>query len=122
MTKSRFWPLGLAAVALASMPFVARAQAATPADSSPVPGWGDLIESLRTLPERMLARLPEDQRADPQVRQEVARLALESMASSAIAAIGADGDHPQFLPAIGQVLNVGQPNADTIYRSAVITP
>lgn len=122
MTKSRFWPLGLAAVALASVPFVARAQAAAPAEPSPVSGWGEFVESLRTLPERMLARLPEDQRADPQVRQEVARLALESLASSAIAAIGADGDHPQFLPAIGQVLNVGQPNADTIYRSAVITP
>jgi hypothetical protein len=35
---------------------------------------------------------------------------------------GSDGDHPQFLPALGQVLNVGQPNADTIYRTAKITP
>lgn len=124
MTKSRFWPLGLAAVALAAVPFVSRAQAAEPAAPapSPVPGWAEFVESLRTLPDRMLEKLPEDQRADPQVRQEVARLALESLASSAIAAIGADGDHPQFLPAIGQVLNVGQPNADTIYRSAAITP
>ena len=60
--------------------------------------------------------------ADPQVRQEVARLALEGLATSTLEAIGGDGDAPQFLPSIGEVLNVGQPNADTIYRSASLTP
>ena len=70
----------------------------------------------------MLARLPEAQRSDPQVQQEVARLALEGLTSQAIDTLGADGDHPVFLPSIGQVLNIGQPNADTIYRSAAITP
>lgn len=80
------------------------------------------MESLRTLPERMLAKLPEEMRADPQVQQEIGRLALEALASQSLSAIGADGDFPQFLPSIGQVLNVGQPNADTLYRSAAITP
>jgi hypothetical protein len=70
----------------------------------------------------MLAKLPEAMRSDPQVQQEVARLALESLASQSLSAIGADGDAPQFLPSLGQVLNVGQPNADTIYRSAALTP
>lgn len=87
-----------------------------------VPGWQEFIDGLATLPERMLARLPEARRNDPQTRQEVARLALQSLASNALAAIGGDGDAPQFLPAIGQVLNVGQPNADTVYRSCLITP
>jgi hypothetical protein len=52
----------------------------------------------------------------------VARLALEALTTSTIEAIGGDGDAPQFLPSVGQVINVGQPNADTIYRTASITP
>ncbi|MBW8785812.1 MAG: hypothetical protein JF593_14455, partial [Novosphingobium sp.] len=103
----------------------ASAQAATPAPApaaSSVPGWDAFIESLRTLPDRMLARLPESMRSDPQVRQEIARLALEAIASQTLDAVGADPDHPQFLPSIGQVLNIGQPNADTIYRGAKIAP
>lgn len=124
MLKRRRWPLGLAAIALAALPFAAKAQSsgAAPAAGHSVAGWGEFVESLRTLPDRMLAKLPEPMRRDPQVQQEVARLALESLASQTLSAIGADGDHPQFLPSIGQLLNVGQPNADTIYRSAAITP
>lgn len=89
---------------------------------SRVPGWQEFIDSLATLPDRMLAKLPEERRNDPQTQQEVARLALESLASNALATIGGDGDAPQFLPAISQVLNVGQPNADTVYRSCIISP
>lgn len=89
---------------------------------SSIAGWDEFIESLRTLPDRMLSKLPPEKRSDPQLRQEVARLALESIASTTIEAIGGDGDCPAFLPSIGQLLNIGQPNADTIYRSARITP
>jgi hypothetical protein len=70
----------------------------------------------------MLARLPEPLRSDPQVQQEIGRLILESLASSAIDAIGGDGDHPSFLPQVGQTLNIGQPNADTVYRVARVSP
>lgn len=87
-----------------------------------VPGWTEFVERLGTLPDRMLAKLPEEMRSDPQIQQEVSRLALESLASSTIAVLGGDPDAPQFLPSLGQVLNVGQPNADTIYRSAEIAP
>jgi hypothetical protein len=59
---------------------------------------------------------------DPQVRQEVARLALESLTASALDAIGGDGNYPVFLPQIGRTLNIGQPNADTVYRLARVTP
>ncbi len=77
---------------------------------------------MRTLPDRMLAKLPPEMRNDPQIQQEVARLALEAISSQTLEAIGGDGDAPVFLPAVGQVFNVGQPNADTIYRAATITP
>lgn len=89
---------------------------------SAVAGWDEFIETLRTLPDRMLEKLPEGYRSDPQMQQEVGRLALETLTSSALGAIGADADFPSFLPAIGMVLNVGQPNADTLYRSARIVP
>jgi hypothetical protein len=92
------------------------------AAKSSVAGWDELVETLRTLPDRMLAKLPAEKRGDPQFQQEVARLALESLTSGAIDAIGGDADFPAFLPTIGQLLNVGQPNADTIYRSARILP
>lgn len=105
------------------LPSLARAaDTALPAPAPTVPGWDQFVDDLRSLPARMLAKLPPAMQADPQIQQEVARLALEALASQALEAIGGDGDAPQFLPAIGEVLNVGQPNADTIYRSARLTP
>ena len=62
MSIRRYWPAGLAAVALAALPFAVRAQAgasaAPQAAASGVAGWGEFAESLRTLPDRMLAKLP----------------------------------------------------------------
>lgn len=112
-----------ATLCMAAFPLAAE-PAAPPAAApqSTVAGWDDLIDGLSTLPDRLLAKLPEDMRNDPQVRQEVARLALESLASSAIDALGGDPDHPEFLPSIGQLLNIGQPNSDTIYRMARVNP
>lgn len=87
-----------------------------------VAGWNEFVESLRVLPERMLAKLPESMRSSERVQQEVARLALEALTSVSIDTLGGDADNPTFLPALGQVLNVGQPNADTVYRTARIVP
>lgn len=83
-----------------------------------VAGWTEMADSLRDLPARLLAHLPLSMQNDPQVQQEVARLALQAFTSSAIDALGGDPDYPEFLPQIGQLLNVGQPNADTVYRVA----
>jgi hypothetical protein len=74
------------------------------ATKSSVAGWDEFIESLRTLPDRMLAKLPEEKRRDPQFQQEVGRLALEAVASTAIGTIGGDGDFPVFLPSLGQLI------------------
>jgi hypothetical protein len=109
----------LAAAALsACTAFAADSEQSAPA----IAGWNEFIDGLRALPDRMLAKLPEGMRSDPQVQQEIGRLVLESVAYSTIDAIGGDGDHPVFLPASGAILNVGQPNADTVYRIARITP
>ncbi|MFM5931365.1 MAG: hypothetical protein ACKOPQ_10685 [Novosphingobium sp.] len=111
----------LAAGAAAMLPLVAKAEPAPTLKTSAVPGWSDLIGKLSDLPDRMLARLPEAMQRDPQVQQEVARLALESLTSQGLEAIGGDPDAPEFLPAINYLFNVGQPNADTIYRTARVT-
>jgi hypothetical protein len=91
-------------------------------EMSDIAGWDEFVDTLRILPDQLLGKLPPDMRDDPQVRQEVARVMLAALASSTLSTIGGDGDHPVFLPTIGQVLNVGQPNADTSYRLAQITP
>jgi hypothetical protein len=117
------WMLMLGAVLVLRGTGAEAQQAAAPAAAIPAPpGWDALVDSLRSLPSQMLAKLPEAERRDPQVQQEVAKLALEALTSSTLDTLGGDGDYPVFLPTIGQVLNVGQPNADTVYRMARITP
>lgn len=111
-----------AALALGAATLTQPAAADAPPQGSAVPGWNELIAKLSDLPDRLLARLPEHLRNDPQVRQEAARVALEALGAQALSTVGADGDHPQFLPVIGQVWNTGQPNADTVYRAAKLTP
>jgi len=126
--KFRQLATGLAAVALAATPLAAHAEnhategETQMAQKSTVAGWQEFIDRLQTLPDRMIAKMPERLRDDPQIRQEVARVALEGIVNSAIEALGGDGNAPQFLPSIGQLMNVGQPNADTVYKAATIAP
>lgn len=87
-----------------------------------VPGWKELIDTLSDLPGRLLARLPEEMRNDPQVQQEVGRLALSALAGSALDTLAPDGNHPWFLPQLNVLTFGGQPNPDTIYRFTKIAP
>jgi hypothetical protein len=116
----------LLAIGAAMLPgWASKAAPPTPAEPpvpGAVPGWTDFLDGLRDLPERILARLPADQRNDPQIRQEVGRLALSAVAAATIDALAADPDHPVFLPQINNYITTGQPNADTNYRSAKIAP
>lgn len=112
----------LLAGALATSANAALAEAPPAASAVQPSGWAELVDTLRDLPARMLAKLTPEQRADPQIQQEVARFALAALAHSTLDALGQDGDHPVFMPAIGQVISIGQPNADTVYRTAKITP
>ncbi len=100
----------------------AAAESESPANPPTVAGWSEMLAGLQQLPDRMLVKLPLSMQSDPQIRQEVGRVALAALASSAIDALGSDGDHPVFLPQIGHTLNVGQPNADTVYLTARIAP
>lgn len=91
-------------------------------DAPPFPAWEKFSAGIHDLWPRIYAKLPPRLRDDPQIRQEAARLLLSAITQQTIEAIAADGDHPVFLPHIGLTLNVAQPNADTTYRAARITP
>jgi hypothetical protein len=115
----------LGALLTGAPPYIEAAQspdAAAAATTPGISGWNDFVDNLRDLPGRLLAKLPVAMRNDPQIQQEVGRLALAALTSSSLDALGSDGDYPTFLPSTGEVLNVGQPNADTVYRMARITP
>jgi hypothetical protein len=88
----------------------------------PFAAWTSFVDGLRGLAPKMLAELPPRLRHDPQVQQEIGRLMLEALAARTLDTISADGDHPVFLPALNETLNVFQPNADTTYKIAYITP
>jgi hypothetical protein len=84
--------------------------------------WTLFTTDLQRLGEQMIARLPTRLRDNPQVQQEAVRLMLAALSARSLEVISADGDHPQFLPWINSTLLIFQPNADTIYRMAVVTP
>lgn len=114
----------LTCICIIAVPYPAAIAETTdePRTESRIAGWSELTTTLETLPEEILTRLPPDMANDPQVQQEVARLILQSLTLSSLIALGADGDNPIFLPSIGELMNVGQPNADTLYKTAQITP
>ena len=117
----------LLAIGAALLPTGWSAKAAPPSPAAPlasgaVPGWTDFLDGLRDLPDRILARLPAEQRNDPQIRQEAGRLALSAVVAATIDALASDPDHPVFLPQINNYITTGQPNADTNYRATKITP
>ncbi len=87
-----------------------------------IPIWNSYIDSLRDLAPKMLNKLPSEMRADPQIQMEVVRLMLSAVASTSLEAIGGNGDHPVFLPSLNEVITIFQPNADTLYKKAQITP
>jgi hypothetical protein len=90
--------------------------------NDPIPGWDKFVDTLRGLPEHVMSRLPERVRDDPQIRQEAGRRMLAALVFSTLDALAGDGDYPVFRPGTGQIINFGQPNADTSYRLAKITP
>lgn len=87
-----------------------------------IPVWNAYLDSLRDLAPKMLNKLSPEMRNDPQIQMEVVRLMLSSVAASGLEAIGGNGDHPVFLPSLNEVITIFQPNADTLYKKAQITP
>jgi hypothetical protein len=84
--------------------------------------WEDFVDQLRPLGAKMLERLPERLRADPQTQAEAQRLLLAATMRAAADALVGDRAHPMFVPELNIALNLFQPNSDTIYKSALIEP
>lgn len=89
-------------------------------DDQSVYEWEQLLDDLRPLGEKMRQRLPERLRGDPHVRQEAVRLLLAGLLRTTNDAIAHDRAHPMFVPELNLVQNIFQPNADTIYKAALI--
>src|SRR5271155_4317853 len=92
-------------------------QPATPAS---LMSWEEFVDQLKPLGARLIQRLPERLRQDPQVVQESYRLLLAGLARGLSDAVVGDRRHPMFVPEISLAQNVFQPNSDTIYKSVMI--
>ena len=68
----------------------------------------------------MRDRIPERLRSDPRVMQESMRLLLSGVLRTTNDAIMHDRSHPIFVPELNICQNIFQPNADTIYKAALI--
>ncbi|MDB5701907.1 MAG: hypothetical protein JWL66_2106 [Sphingomonadales bacterium] len=84
--------------------------------------WESLIDELRPLGGMMHDRVPEELRGDPHVMQESVRLLLYGLMRATTDALVGDRDHPMFVPELNIAQNIFQPNADTIYKTAMIAP
>jgi hypothetical protein len=84
--------------------------------------WESLIDELRPLGAMMHDRVPEALRGDPHVMQESVRLLLYGLMRATTDALVGDRDHPMFVPELNIAQNIFQPNADTIYKTAMIAP
>src|ERR1700760_1902131 len=90
------------------------------AEETALMSWEELVEQLKPLGERLMQRLPERLRGDPQAVQESYRLLLYGLARSLSDAVVGDRRHPMFVPEISLAQNIFQPNSDTVYKSAMI--
>lgn len=82
--------------------------------------WERLIDQLRPLGDAMRARVPQRLRGNPQIMAESMRLLLAGVARAGSDALVGDRRHPMFVPELNIAQNIFQPNADTIYKSALI--
>jgi Protein of unknown function (DUF1214) len=106
------------AAALAVIP--AQAQGKRKMAEQNIAEWDALVEGLRPLGGQMMARLPARLRDDPQVVQESLRLLMGGLQRALTDAIIGDPRHPFFVPELSITQNIFQPNADTVYKSAMI--
>lgn len=114
----------LAAIATLTLVLISAAHTSNSPEAviPPFTEWQQFIDELEQLWPQTASKLPPDMRQDPQIQQELGRLMLAAIAARSLDALSADGDHPWFLPHLGLTMNVFQPNADTVYRNANITP
>jgi hypothetical protein len=82
--------------------------------------WEKLVDELRPLGDAMRARVSERLRGNPQIMAESMRLLLAGLARASSDALVGDRRHPMFVPELNIAQNIFQPNADTIYKSAII--
>jgi hypothetical protein len=91
-----------------------------PATSTALMSWEQFVDQLKPLGAGGGGRLPERLGKDPACIQESYRLLLAGLARGLSDAVVGDRRHPVFVPEISLAQNIFQPNADTIYKCAMI--
>jgi hypothetical protein len=91
-----------------------------PTSKAEVSSWEQFVDQLKPLGARLLDRLPEGFRQDPHIVQEAWRLLLAGIVRATTDAIIGDRRYPIFVPELHVGQNLFQPNADTVYKTAMI--
>lgn len=84
--------------------------------------WNRFGADIAAADDALQAKLPERIASDPEINARSNELILAGLARGIMEVLIADRDHPIFLPALNIALNIMQPNADTIYKGALIAP
>jgi Protein of unknown function (DUF1214) len=80
--------------------------------------WAGYIEPLIPIGGRLLQQINNPE--DPLLRHELYRATLSAMAGGYLALLHADAKHPEFIPFVGQLINLLGPNPDAMYSLALI--
>jgi Protein of unknown function (DUF1214) len=118
-----------AVLALAGAATLANAQQAAvkapapPASASsqpslPLPEWKDHMARLGAIQDDVAGQIYNS--TDPQQRQDAWNWMFAQLARIYIVHMGADADHPEFLPLYNSTLNVAAPNPDYVYYGTAL--
>lgn len=82
--------------------------------------WKEFASGIDRAAQRMAAKLPERLRNDPIMLERAQKLLIASTVRNGLKSLAGNRSYPSFTPEIGLLINLFQPNADTIYKSADI--
>ena len=82
-------------------------------DSTAAREWKSYVEPLLPIGERLIAQINEPE--DAQLRQELYRVTFSALAVGYLSMLHADPKHPDFVPFVGQAMNLLGPNPDDVY-------
>lgn len=126
MTKVRalYYSCGLAALFAAAIPASAKDNANTgpqvSAEGAIFAEWTEFTQGLDAAAKRMAMKLPERVRRNPVMLERAQKLLVAAVVRNGLKSLGGNRSYPSFTPEIGALINLYQPNADTVYKGADI--
>lgn len=116
------WALLVSVVGAINLAAYAEENSVTKSAQTPVvlETWGDFASKLPPLGQQLIERIPTRLRDNPQIQQQAYRLLMMATSRTVNDALVGDRQYPMFVPELNLALNIYQPNADTVYKSALI--